>query len=69
MSVVYTVASSSTVVQDLHNHHTALGWIVRKCAEGFAQEYFIKFALVYASYHFLTIEVTMVRRALGGDHR
>ena len=41
MSIVYAVASSSTVVQDLHNHHTALGWVACKRAEGFAQECFI----------------------------
>ena len=43
MSIVYTVASSSSsiVVQDLHNHHTAIGWIACKRAKGFGQECFI----------------------------
>ena len=40
-TIVYTVASSSTEVQNVHNHHTALGWIACKHAKGFAQECFI----------------------------
>ena len=59
---LYTVSSSSTVVQDLHNHHTALGWIACKRAEGFAQECFIYVCMSMSMYiHVYTMYVY-------GDH-